>query len=72
MEEMPGNNTDMEQRYCKNCNGETMQEKTLLRQGTGKTKPMYDYKCSRCGHVWKEFMPMKCPNCDALFGIKEV
>ena len=49
MEEMPGNNIDMEQRYCKDCNGETMQEKTLFRQGTGKTKPMYNYKCSRCG-----------------------
>ena len=31
-----------------------------------------EWHCKGCGHIWVEFLPLKCPNCDALFGIKKV
>lgn len=31
--------------------------------------PKKRWKCTKCVHKWREFIPMKCPNCDALFGI---
>ena len=33
--------------------------------------PKKKYRCSNCGYIWMEFMPLKCPKCDALFGLKE-
>jgi len=27
--------------------------------------------CTHCGHEWEEFLALKCPNCDRIFGIKK-
>lgn len=34
--------------------------------------PKKRYRCVKCGYIWEEFYPLKCPNCDRLFSIREV
>ena len=35
------------------------------------TYPRKICKCEQCGHKWVEFIPMKCPKCGSILGIKE-